>query len=316
MQSITRSGWPLAGILLVTLAVGLTADQKQFVGRWNLTSTGDNPAPYWLEVKEEGGQLTAKFLNRGGHPVPPQNVRLEGDELIFTVAGGGNQPPAEFRGKVAGGKLTATVKRGERTVTMTGGHPAPWPASNANGTHTYGAPVALFDGKSVDAFRGQNPTQPLNWSVEDGVLTNGEHANNLVSKEKFKDFKLNAEYKVGPSTNSGIYLRGRYELQVLDDYGKAPFERSHMSIYGWKAPAANTSKPVGEWQTVEAIVVGNRVTVTHNGQRVHDNAVLEAITGGALDNDELAPGPIMIQGDHTKVWFRNITITPITKPGA
>ena len=316
MQSTKRSRWPLAGFLLVTLAVGLSADQKQFLGRWNLTSTGDAPAPYWLEVKEEGGQLAAKFLNRGGHPVPPQNVRVEGDELVFTVAGGSNQPPAEFRGKVAGGKLTATLKRGERTVTMSGGPPAAWPASNANGKHTYGAPVALFDGKSLDAFRAQNPTQPTNWSVEDGVMTNGDHANNLVSKEKFKDFKLNAEYKVGPGTNSGIYLRGRYELQVLDDYGKAPFERGHMAIYGWKAPASNTSKPVGEWQTVEAIVVGNRVTVTHNGQRVHDNAVLEAVTGGALDNDELAPGPIMIQGDHTKVWFRNITITPITKPGA
>jgi hypothetical protein len=155
----------------------------------------------------------------------------------------------------------------------------------------------------------------MNWSIEDGIMTNGEHANNLISKEKFKDFKLNAEYRVGPGTNSGIYLRGRYELQVLDDFGKPPFERGHMSIYGWKTPAQNASKPAGEWQTMEAIVVGNRVTVTHNGQKIHDNAVLEAITGGALDNDELAPGPLMIQGDHSKVWFRKIVVTPITKAG-
>ena len=315
MQSITRSCWPVAGFLLVTLAVGLTADQKQFLGRWNLASTGENPAPYWLEVKDDGGKLTAKFLNRGGHPTAVDNLRVEGEELVFTF-GTGSQPPGEFRGKVADGKLTATFKRGDRTVTMTGGHPPAWPPSSANGNHTYGKPVALFDGKTLDAFRGQDPKQPMNWAVEDGVMTNGEHANNLVSKEQFKDFKLNAEYKVGPATNSGIYLRGRYELQVLDDYGKPPFERGHMAIYGWKAPAANTSKPVGEWQTIEAIVVGNRLTVTHNGQRVHDNAVLEAITGGALDNNELAPGPIMIQGDHTKVWFRNVTVTPITKPGA
>lgn len=304
----------LAALLLAVLTVTLAADQKAFLGRWNLTSTGDNPGAYWLEIKEEGGKLSAKFLNRGGHPTAVETIRVEGDELIFTH-GSGNQPRAEFRGRIAGDKLSATLTRGERTITLSGGRPPAWPPSNANGKHTYGAPVALFDGKTLDAFGVQNSQRPMNWSVEDGVMTNGDKANNLVSKEKFKDFKLNAEYKVGQGTNSGIYLRGRYELQVLDDFGKPPFDRGHMAVYGWHAPAVNASKPVGEWQTMEAIVVGNRVTVTHNGQRVHDNAVLEAVTGGALDNNELAPGPLMIQGDHTKVWFRKITITPITTPG-
>ena len=234
---------------------------------------------------------------------------------FFNVAAT-NQTGPEFRGKVSGNKLTATLKRPDRTTELSGGRPPSWPASNANGQHTYGSPVVLFDGKSLSAFGVQNKERPMNWSIEDGAMTNPEkQGNNLISNEKFKDFKLNAEYKVGPSTNSGIYLRGRYELQVLDDFGKPAFDRGHMAIYGWKAPAVNASKPVGEWQDVEAIVVGNRVTVTHNGQRVHDNAVLEAITGGALDADEMAPGPIMIQGDHTKVWFRKITVTPITRAG-
>jgi hypothetical protein len=310
-----RSCAAFAVLVTAVLTMTLAADQKSFLGRWNLTSGGDNPAPYWLEVKEEGGKLTAKFLNRGGHPTAVDNLRVEGDEMIFNF-GTGNQPPGEFRGKVTGGKLTGTFKRGERSVALSGGRPATWPAANANGAHTYGAPVALFDGKSLDAFGVQNPKNPMNWAVEEGVMTNGEHANNLVTKEKFKDFKLNAEYKVGPGTNSGIYIRGRYELQVLDDFGKPPFDRGHMAIYGWKAPSVNASKPAGEWQSMEAIVVGNRVTLTHNGQRVHDNAVLEAITGGALDNNELEPGPLMIQGDHTKVWFRKIIVTPITKPGS
>jgi hypothetical protein len=296
------------------LTVTLFADQKAFVGRWNLSASGDNPGAYWLEVKDDGGKLSARFLNRGGHPVPPENLRVEGDELIFSI-GAANQPQTEFRGKVSGTTMTATLKRGDRTINLSGGHPPTWPPSNANGKHTYGAAVTIFDGKSLDSFGVQNPKQPMNWSIEDGVMTNGEHANNLISKEKFKDFKLNAEYKVGPGTNSGIYLRGRYELQVLDDFGKPPFDRGHMAIYGWKAPPVNSSKPAGEWQTMEAIVVGNHVTVTHNGQRIHDNAVLEAVTGGALDNDELAPGPIMIQGDHSKVWFRKIVVTPISKAG-
>ena len=304
----------LAAVLVAAVTVTVAADQKAFLGRWTLTGTGDSPGGYWLEVKEDGGKLTAKFLNRGGHPTAVDNVRVEGDELIFTF-GAGNQPQSEFRGKLAGGKLSATIKRGERTIDISGGRPPKWPESNANGNHTYGKPVVLFDGTSLEAFGVQHKDRPMNWSVQDGTMTNGEKANNLISKEKFKDFKINAEYKVGEATNSGIYLRGRYELQVLDDYGKPPFERGHMSVYGWHPPKVNASKPVGEWQTMEAIVVGNRVTVTHNGQRVHDNAVLEAITGGALDIDETAPGPIMIQGDHTKVWFRKITITPITKAG-
>jgi hypothetical protein len=306
---------PLAAILLSVFTVTLAADQKDFLGRWNLSSGGDAPAPYWLEVKEDGGKLTAKFLNRGGHPTPVDEVRVEGDELIFTF-GAANQPKTEFRGKVAGGTLIGTLKRADRpAIALSGGRPPKWPAANANAAHTYGKPVVLFGGQSIDAFTTPSGAAPTGWRVEDGVLTNADKASNLVSKEKFKDFKITAEYKVGENTNSGIYLRGRYELQVLNDYGKPPFDRGHMSIYGWKAPSANAGKPGGEWQTMEAVVVGNRVTVTHNGQRVHDNAVLEAITGGALDNRELEAGPIMIQGDHTNVWFRNITVTPITKPG-
>lgn len=303
-------------LCLAAITVTLSADQKDFLGRWTLMGSGDRGGAYWLEVKDEGGKLTAKFLNRGGHPIAMENVRVEGDELIFTTPKSGtSQTFSEFRGKVSAGKITATLKSGDRTSNLSGGRPPTWPAANANGQHALGTPVVLFDGKSLDAFGVQRADAPMNWSIEEGLMTNGEKANNLVSKEKFKDFKLNAEYKVGPGTNSGIYLRGRYELQVLDDFGKPPFDRGHMAIYGWKAPAVNSSKPVGEWQTADITVVGNRVTVVHNGQKIHDNAVLEAITGGALDIDEAAPGPIMIQGDHSKVWFRKIVVTPITRAG-
>ena len=114
---------------------------------------------------------------------------------------------------------------------------------------------------------------------------------------------------------------GQYKL-ISDtgdcfDLDVAPFElsaqMSHMDIYGRTAPSVKASKAAGEWQTMEAIVVGNRVTATLNGQRVHDNAVLTGITGGALDNKELEPGPLMIQGDHTGVAFKKIVVTPILK---
>jgi 3-keto-disaccharide hydrolase len=175
--------------------------------------------------------------------------------------------------------------------------------------------VVLFDGKSLDAFTVQNPNpnRPIRWVVEDGIATNPTFGDNLVSKEKFKDFKIEAEYKLAPKSNSGIYLRGRYELQLLDDLNDTTTraDLSHMAIYGRTPPSVKASKAAGEWQTMTAVVVGNRVTVTLNGTRVHDNAVIEGITGGALDNDELAPGPILIQGDHSQVWLKRVVVTPI-----
>ena len=146
-------------------------------------------------------------------------------------------------------------------------------------------------------------------------MTNEAKANNLVSKQTFKDFKIQAEYRIETGSNSGIYLRGRYELQVLDDFGKAPESHGHMAIYAWVAPRVNASKPAAEWQVMEAVLVGNKVTVTLNGQKVHDNATIQAITGGALDANETQPGPIMLQGDHGKVWYRKVTVTPIVKAG-
>jgi hypothetical protein len=142
-------------------------------------------------------------------------------------------------------------------------------------------------------------------------MSNEAKANNLISKDTFKDFRIDAEYKLEKDSNSGIYLRGRYELQVLDDFGQPVESHGHMSLYAWSAPRVNASRPAGEWQVMQATIVGNRVSVILNGQRVHDNATIQAITGGALDADETAPGPIMIQGDHGKVSFRKLVVTPI-----
>ncbi len=194
--------------------------------------------------------------------------------------------------------------------------PPTWPDVNANGRHTYGEPVVLFDGRSLDAWGVQNAGRPMGWVVADGAMTNEEGANNLVSRQRLTDFRLDAEYRVAEGSNSGIYLRGRYELQILDDFqGTGRPDLGHMAIYGRTAPSVNASRPAGEWQSMSAVLVGNRVTVTLNGQRVHDNQVIGGITGGALDNDELAAGPLMIQGDHRPVWIRKLVVTPITGPG-
>jgi hypothetical protein len=322
---------PSSVVAAFALAAAVSAfaasGQNGFLGKWNITGAGDDAnLVYWLEVREEAGALSGMFLNRGGNPAPVASISMDGDELVWTARG---RTPTEFRARLDDGRLVgqhtlpARGRRGGaataegRTIRWVGVRPPDWPPANANGAHTYGTPVVLFDGASLEAFGVQFPQRELGWTVEDGVMTNGDGGNNLVSHQTFTDFKVEAEYRLGEGSNSGIYLRGRYELQVLADHGDTEGRRDlgHMAIYGRTAPRVNASRPAGEWQTMEAVLVGNRVTVTLNGQRVHDNAVIEGITGGALDAAETEPGPIMIQGDHSGVWIRKVVVTPITAAG-
>jgi hypothetical protein len=310
--------------------------QNPFLGKWNITTTGDTPGQvYWIEIKEASGQLSGMILERAGNPNPLGVVKVEDGELIVH-RGTPEQPGTIYRGRLEGGKLVGyhMVRSGggrrgadpsqpappvtERKVTWVGVRPPAWPAANANGRHTYGAPVSLFDGKSLDGWSGPNGSPPKGWSVENGAMTNQDTGSgNIVSAQKFFDFKIDAEYVLAHESNSGIYLRGRYELQILDDAelttGRPDF--GHMAIYGRTPPSVKAGKPAGEWQTMQAIIVANRVTVTLNGQRVHDNAVIEGVTGGVLDNNETEPGPIFIQGDHRKITIRKLVVTPITRAG-
>jgi hypothetical protein len=316
----------LIAFTLLALSLPAQSDVTPFLGTWNLSGTGEHTAVvYWLKVTQEGGALKGRFLNRSSSPYDLPNIKVENGELVFSNAPREGQPaPPVWRARVADGRLTGTTTIARRDpaqppqVINWVGVPVPsWPSANANGTHTYGSPVRLFDGKTMDAWGVQHKQNPVNWAVADGVMSSAEkNGNNLVSKETFKDFKIEAEYAIAPGSNGGIYVRGRYELQVLDDAGQPLTAQSHMAIYGRTPPAVMASKPAGEWQTMEAIVVGNRVTVTLNGQKVHDNAVIEGITGGALDVKELESGPIMLQGDHGKVSFRKVVVTPITKAGS
>ena len=248
------------------------------------------------------------FLNRGGHPLPLPTVKID----TANDFSDGSSPQRDRAGvprAVQGDKLTGSVKLGERTVEFVGVRPPKWPPRRPRLAQP-GTEVELSTASRW--MRGTCRTRkPSGWSIVDGAMTNTPHANNLIAKQKLQDYKIHAEYQLEKDSNSGIYIRGRYELQVLDDFGKEPFNRSHMSVYGWHAPAVNASKPVGEWQTMDATIVGNKVTVILNGQKVQDNSTLEAITGGALDANESEPGPVMIQGDHEKVTYRKVTVTPI-----
>ena len=177
----------------------------------------------------------------------------------------------------------------------------------------------LFNGKDLTGWKLRNPNGNKSWSVlPDGVLKNTvtkeAHGTDLVTDQKFWNFTVRYEYMTPDDSNSGFYLRGRHEIQILGDHkeGKAS-PTCNGSIYNFKAPDKFVTKPAGEWQTVEATMIGNRITVIMNGEKIHDNVVCDRATGSEIDNKVNEPGPIFLQGDHGTVSFRNIRIKELPK---
>ena len=176
----------------------------------------------------------------------------------------------------------------------------------------------LFNGKDTSGWKLRRADGHNSWTVENGILKNtvnpGEHGTDLVTEKTFWNFTVRYEYRVPDASNSGFYLRGRHELQILGDYksGK-PSLTGNGAIYNFKAPDEFASKPGGEWQTVEATIKGNRITVTLNGKKIHDQVECNKATGSEIDNKVNEPGPIFLQGDHGTVWFRNIVVKELPK---
>jgi hypothetical protein len=176
----------------------------------------------------------------------------------------------------------------------------------------------LFNGKDTTGWHVRKPDAKNAWTVEDGVLKNtlakGEHGVDLITDAKFRDFTVRYEYQVPDGSNSGFYLRGRHEIQILGDYNTGkPAKTGNGAIYNFKEPSEFASKPAGEWQTVEATITGNKITVILNGKKIHDAVECDKPTGSQLDNDVNEPGSLFLQGDHGTVWFRNIRIKPLGK---
>jgi hypothetical protein len=211
------------------------------------------------------------------------------------------------------GKLDGEVLRGETTndqgkKIQLEGHRAP--ALVRDFQPKWGDPIELFNGKDLSGWKKRNPNSQNGWAVQDGLLTNAKPGNDLISEREFTDFKLRAVFRYPKGSNSGIYLRGRYEAQIEDDYGREPDSHYIGGIYGFLTPRVNAAKPAGEWQTMELTLVGRVVTIVLNGEPVIERQAIPGITGGALDSDEAKPGPLMIQGDHGQVQFKQLTLTP------
>src|SRR5438067_2201740 len=188
--------------------------------------------------------------------------------------------------------------------------PAPAAETDADGFRP------LFNGKDTDGWKLRNPNGHNSWRVEDGILKNtvnkGEHGTDLVTTDKFWNFTVRYEFMVPDGSNSGFYLRGRHEIQILGDHkaGKTS-PGGNGAIYNFKAPDKFVSRPGSDWQTAEATIIGNKITVTLNGVKIHDNVECNKATGSEIDNKVTEPGPIFLQGDHGTVSFRNIRIKEI-----
>ncbi|HVV70751.1 MAG TPA: DUF1080 domain-containing protein, partial [Verrucomicrobiae bacterium] len=208
---------------------------------------------------------------------------------------------------------------GEETVQFGGHRQPPVPPAPDLSAVKFGDPIALFNGKDLTGWRLTDPNAVSGWSVENGDLVNhpeqekGKHKNygNLRTDREFEDFNLKVEVKVQKGENSGVYVRGIYEVQVADTYGR-PLDPHNMGgVYSRITPSVAAEKPPGEWQTLDITFVDRHMTVVLNGKRIIDNQPVLGCTGGALWSDVTRPGPIYLQGDHTGVEYRSLILRPV-----
>jgi hypothetical protein len=289
------------------------AGDDAFLGRWDITATGTKsglPRNCWLELRRDGGVLKGRFNAGGGAVFNLPQVMIAKDELGFQYPQGKPPTPQVWQATMKEGRLVGTALVNGQTLSWTGERGPVWPATPPK--RKPGNPIDLFNGKDAADWLCQDPRHPMGWYVKDGILMNeGKSACNIYSKQKFEDFKLHVEFNVDPESNSGVYLRGRYEIQILDGYTRPMDVHSQGALYGFIVPAVKADKPAGQWQTFDITLIANHVTVIMNEAKIIDNAEVPGITGGALDAHEKEPGPIMLQGDHGKVQFRKVRLTPL-----
>jgi hypothetical protein len=299
----------MVAVALLAPVPSLKAAQP-FAGRWDLTvTTPKDTYPSWMEFTESGGQPQVRIVGRVASVHPATDVKLDGSRLSFTTSEWfDGQIKVTWELHAAGGKLTGAEKRADGVQGQIAGVPAP--ALKRKSPADWAKPEPLFDGQDLN---GWEPDDPANnhWVAQNGELVNQAAGANIRTKGKFGDFKLHIEYNCPQDGNSGVYLRGRYEVQV--EYEKAgENDQFHGmgSIYGFLAPAVEIAKQPGQWETYDVTLVGRTVTVVRDGQTTIDGKEIPGITGGAIDSHEGEPGPLYIQGDHTGgMKYRNITIS-------
>jgi hypothetical protein len=301
----------LALLAMAPLTACAATPVQPYLGRWDVTlQTPQRAWSSWLEVREEHGQPRVRMVGRWGHArwlpqasivdghlrfVSPAAEEGRADDMVFDGVRAGD----ELQGTTTGPDGAAWTWRAERAPTLAAAREPRW-----------GRPVRLFAGSDLRAW------QPLSqaakpWRVVNGVLLSPGGGSDLRSLARFGDFKLHLEFKAAPGANSGVYLRGRYELQIENDREpEAPNMRT-AGIYGYLAPSPAAPRTPGVWHRYDVTLAGRYVTVALDGKTVIDHQEIPGITGGALDSREGEDGPLVLQGSEDgQVSYRNIVVTP------
>lgn len=287
-----------------------TYELKDLIGRWDLTlDVSGKPAPSWLEVKLSGVKtLVGYYVAIVGSARPIAKINFDNGKFNFNIPPQWEAGSGDF---YIEGELTATGIKG--STTMSDGTKYNWTGVRApllvrTKSVVWGKPISLFNGKNLDGWMTMGENQ---WIVKNGILTSPKAGANLISEQKFNDFKIHAEFRYPKGGNSGIYLRGRYECQIEDSpKGSHPNNVLFSGIYGFLTASEIYTNGPDTWNTYDVTLIGRMVTVVVNGKTVISNQEIPGITGGALDSNEGEPGPVYIQGDHQPVEFRKIVVTP------
>jgi hypothetical protein len=309
-----------AGLLILLLLpiAGVVAQQPvpgfadAILGRWDVTVQGaQQQYPSWLEIMlRKETELMGRFVGRFGSNRHVSEIMYRDGELLARVPVQYEQNKSDlvFKGRLIGDRLEgSTNDENGGTVKWTAVRA---PALGRDTPPKWGRPVDLFNGKDLAGWRLRDETRGACWSVVDGAMTNAPPCIDIITDRAFADFKLHVEFNIVPKSNSGVYLRGRYEVQIQDDAGKATDSLRMGGVYGFLRPIVNAAGAPGQWQTYDITLVGRRVTVVLNGRTIIEGDEIPGITGGALDSAEDAPGPLMLQGDHDRIAFRKVVITP------
>lgn len=297
--------------MMLSQLTAKSINDESLEGRWDMTITkGDKKLPSWLEVNHSGIRtLTGYFVGDGGSARPVSKINFKDGKLSFRIPPQWDDSDQDLQveGTLENGKLSGTMitPKGENLTWVAVRAPKLWREKEP----VWDKPITLFNGKDLTGWETLG-TKENQWIAEDGALKSPKSGANIRTKNTYNDFKLHIEFRYPKESNSGVYLRGRYEVQVSDSKGMPPLKDYLGAIYGFIAPLEMVAKEPGEWQTFDITLVGRLVTLVGNGKQIIYKQEIPGITGGAMDSNESELGPIMIQGDHGPVEYRNIILTP------
>jgi len=315
-------------------------DISEFLGQWTIDIEDGQVG--WLEVRQENNYLDADVLWGGGSVLPVSDVFLAKDHVLTVQRSNNIVRQRDENGNPLKTQVVTSwmeiVKNGDKisgillsprrnglsvdTTSFEGTKLPPVPPAPDLSKVRFGEPIKLFNGTDLTGWKLTNEKQTNGFKVVDGTLVNdpvqtegAPHISygNLRTDQEFEDFNLKLEVNVPAGSNSGVYLRGMYEIQVMDSYKKELDPHNMGAVYSRIKPVVAAEKPAGEWQTLDITLCDRHATVILNGVKIIDNQPIYGPTGGAIKSDVFAAGPIYLQGDHGKVSYRNILLTPIVK---